>query len=67
MMMQSRELEILQAKIREADNRLKSQDSTPAEGGSSRNDGGKREGQGSTGEDAFMIISFGLSNSDVAH
>lgn len=52
MLMQNRELEALQAKIRETEDRLKASESTPAEGGSSSGHGGKREPQyGSTGED----------------
>jgi hypothetical protein len=52
MLMQNRELEALQAKIRETEDRLKANESTPTEGGSSSGHGGKREPQyGSTGED----------------
>lgn len=55
MMMQNRELEILQAKIREAENRLQGRESTPVEEGGSSAPGPKREEQenqnGSAGED----------------
>lgn len=55
MMMQSRELEILQAKIREAEDRLQRRESTPVEEGGSSAPGpeeGEQENQnGSAGED----------------
>ncbi|RMJ26147.1 hypothetical protein PHISP_02992 [Aspergillus sp. HF37] len=54
MLMQNRELEALQAKIRETENRLKASESTPAEESSPSGRGGKREPQyGSTGEDGY--------------